>query len=57
MSAPEAANNGWLYTESLQRREWTVTFWKLFICLPVFFTWHFLGAKKKDIAMFTRLAK
>lgn len=48
--------DGWLYTESLQRLERTVTLWKLFICLVVVLAWYSLGAKRADIAIFARLA-
>ncbi|KAI7908838.1 hypothetical protein M0657_012111 [Pyricularia oryzae] len=54
--APKAMEDGWLYTESLQRLERTVTLWKLFICLVVVLAWYFLGAKRADIAIFARLA-
>ncbi|KAI7909087.1 hypothetical protein M9X92_011836 [Pyricularia oryzae] len=44
--APKAMEDGWLYTESLQRLERTVTLWKLFICLVVVLAWYSLGAKR-----------
>ncbi|KAI6292261.1 hypothetical protein MCOR34_010030 [Pyricularia oryzae] len=54
--ASKSMEDGWLYTESLQRLELTLTLWKLFICLVVVLAWYSLGAKRADIAIFARLA-